>query len=199
MNTNPILNMGGETINALTADASPVGSTDFVMTYDASAAALKKVLLDNLPGGGGISDLEGTPSFALWTTGETTQFDFFVWHSNSNNNGKDIGNLILNEAFLYYIPIYIGKQVNIFRTGIRVSVAGGVFLLGMGIYSNRTDGQNYPATLLASSSQNHTGAGFKTVLQGSQTLPPGLYWMALVFSSNDITRLFFCRLERRWK
>lgn len=53
MNTNPILALGGETINSLTEDVSPVGSTDFVMTYDASAAGLKKVLLDNLPGGAG--------------------------------------------------------------------------------------------------------------------------------------------------
>lgn len=40
-------------INGLTADASPVGSTDYVITYDASATGNKKVLLDNLPGGGG--------------------------------------------------------------------------------------------------------------------------------------------------
>ena len=34
-------------INALTADASPVGSTDYVATYDATASTEKKVLLDN--------------------------------------------------------------------------------------------------------------------------------------------------------
>ena len=34
-------------INALTADATPVGSTDYVATYDASASVEKKVLLDN--------------------------------------------------------------------------------------------------------------------------------------------------------
>ena len=51
MNTNDILNMGGETINSLTVDATPDCATDFVMTYDASTASLKKVLLDNLPGG----------------------------------------------------------------------------------------------------------------------------------------------------
>lgn len=36
-------------INSLTADASPVGNTDYVPTYDASASTQKKVLLDNLP------------------------------------------------------------------------------------------------------------------------------------------------------
>ena len=48
--TEPIVSVD---INGLTADATPVGSTDYVMTYDASAATLKKVLLDNLPGAGG--------------------------------------------------------------------------------------------------------------------------------------------------
>lgn len=40
-------------INSLTADATPDGANDYVMTYDASAATNKKVLLNNLPGGGG--------------------------------------------------------------------------------------------------------------------------------------------------
>lgn len=38
-------------IPGLTADASPVGSTDYIVTYDASAATHKKVLLDDLPSG----------------------------------------------------------------------------------------------------------------------------------------------------
>lgn len=39
-------------IPSLTADASPDGTADYVVTYDASASTHKKVLLDNLPGGG---------------------------------------------------------------------------------------------------------------------------------------------------
>lgn len=39
-----------KTINGLTADGSPVTSTDYVVTYDASAGAAKKVLLDDLAG-----------------------------------------------------------------------------------------------------------------------------------------------------
>jgi hypothetical protein len=38
-------------INALTNDASPDGTADYVLTYDASASGHKKVLLNNLPGG----------------------------------------------------------------------------------------------------------------------------------------------------
>lgn len=40
-------------ISTLTADASPDSAADYVLTYDASAGAHKKVLLSNLPGGGG--------------------------------------------------------------------------------------------------------------------------------------------------
>jgi hypothetical protein len=44
-------------INSLAADASPDGAADYVATWDASAGAHKKVLLDDLPGGGGGSGL----------------------------------------------------------------------------------------------------------------------------------------------
>jgi hypothetical protein len=40
-------------INSLTADATPDTTNDYVMTYDASAAGLKKVALTNLGAGGG--------------------------------------------------------------------------------------------------------------------------------------------------
>lgn len=40
-------------INGLTADATPDSAADYVMTYDASAAVHKKVLLANMPSGGG--------------------------------------------------------------------------------------------------------------------------------------------------
>lgn len=37
-------------VNALTADSSPDSAADYVMTYDGSASAAKKVLLQNIPG-----------------------------------------------------------------------------------------------------------------------------------------------------
>ena len=39
-------------INSLSADASPNGAADYVVTYDADAGSHKKVLLNNLPGAG---------------------------------------------------------------------------------------------------------------------------------------------------
>ncbi len=58
-------------INGLTADGSPDGGTDYVMTYDASAGALKKVLLSNLPGGSGSH----TQNTDTGTTSSTFEID----------------------------------------------------------------------------------------------------------------------------
>ena len=49
-----------EVINAFTADASPDGAADYVVTYDASASTVKRVLLNNLPSGAG-GDAWGDP------------------------------------------------------------------------------------------------------------------------------------------
>jgi hypothetical protein len=54
---NVITNIGSsevkaELITGLSADATPDSAADYVMTYDASATALKKVLLEDLPSGG---------------------------------------------------------------------------------------------------------------------------------------------------
>ena len=45
-------------INSLIADVLPDGSADYVVTWDASATAHKKVLLDDLPGGAGFATPE---------------------------------------------------------------------------------------------------------------------------------------------
>jgi len=69
-------------INGLTADAAPDGASDYVATYDASAGVHKKVLLNNLPGGGAHThdgetlQLDGINSdggaFSFTTTGDIT-------------------------------------------------------------------------------------------------------------------------------
>lgn len=49
-------------INGLAADASPDSANDYIVTYDASAALHKKVLLSNLPSGGGAVIYTGAQS-----------------------------------------------------------------------------------------------------------------------------------------
>jgi len=56
-------------INGLTADASPDGASDYVMTYDASATTLKKVLLNNLPNASGSVPTSRTITAGTGLTG----------------------------------------------------------------------------------------------------------------------------------
>lgn len=57
------LKIGNATIdiNALTADGSPDGAADYLMTYDASAGTNKKVLINTIVGGGGgVTSVNGS-------------------------------------------------------------------------------------------------------------------------------------------
>lgn len=49
-------------VDGLTADATPDGAADYVLTYDTSAGTHKKVLIDDMPGGGGGGDVSGPAS-----------------------------------------------------------------------------------------------------------------------------------------
>lgn len=89
-------------VNGLTADATPDGAADYIVTYDASATGHKKVLLDNLPGGGGAPDFTeawtalGRPSSAsTWqtkvVTGATANSIVQIVMYNDNNSSETLG------------------------------------------------------------------------------------------------------------
>ena len=72
-----------------TADASPDAAADYVLTYDASAAALKKVLIQDLPSAGsgsyvkiGSSQTASASSEIVFTSLSTTYRDFVIMLSN---------------------------------------------------------------------------------------------------------------------
>lgn len=68
-------------VSGLTADATPDSAADFVMTYDVSAGTHKKVLLDNLPagGGGGVvatkDNILINSDFGIWQRGTSLSSD----------------------------------------------------------------------------------------------------------------------------
>lgn len=59
-------------INSLTAQGSPTGSADYVVIYDAGLTANRKVLLDNLPGGGGGGTDDQTVDTFSYSAGTIT-------------------------------------------------------------------------------------------------------------------------------
>ncbi|MCC6573289.1 MAG: hypothetical protein IT462_05800 [Planctomycetes bacterium] len=72
-----------ETLNALTADASPDGAADHLLSYDASASTVKKVLINNLPSPG--LNING---LAAETAGLATGDAFPFYDASESANNK---------------------------------------------------------------------------------------------------------------
>ena len=86
-------------INSLTADASPVGSTDYVVSYDASAGTHKKVLMEDLPGGGGGGGLDSVVDDASPQLGgdlDTNSFHIRFDHAHGILDDSGDAQLIFN-------------------------------------------------------------------------------------------------------
>lgn len=110
-------------ISSLTADASPDGAADYIITLDASAGAVKKVLLNNLPGSGageanvGANLGIGYPISAP-KTGVTLNFNTFTNNptyltvtSNANTFTWTFANsIVTNMALLNGVNTWTGIQ-----------------------------------------------------------------------------------------
>jgi hypothetical protein len=86
-------------INSLTADATPDGGVDYVATYDSSATGYKKVLLNDLPTGGGEINTGsniGTGGIGIYKQKTGTSLEFKKINSTSATSGiaiaDDTGN-----------------------------------------------------------------------------------------------------------
>lgn len=92
------LSPDGNIIDGQTEDGSPDGANDYILVYDASAAGLKKALLNNLPfGGSGIvilravkqsdealpdSTTQSNDTDLVVTVGaKTYEFEFMIWYN----------------------------------------------------------------------------------------------------------------------
>lgn len=81
-------------ITGQVADASPDGANDYVLTYDASATSLKKVLLSNLPAGGGIPTAITVANEAT----DTTCFPLFVTAATGDLGPKSNASLTFDSS-----------------------------------------------------------------------------------------------------
>jgi hypothetical protein len=112
-------------INGLSADATPDGAADYVMTYDASATTLKKVLLDNLPGGGGSVALDDLTDVDLTTnapaSGDVLTYDGSDWVPEVPYGSTRVATSVLTASATTSIP---NNTITAITFGT-VSIAGG--------------------------------------------------------------------------
>ena len=171
------------TVNKITNLATPTSD------YDAST---KKYVDDNVGGGGG-----GVNSSYIWTNDETNEYDEKVYLSNAtmgSSSGTNSVDARLTRNQTYYIPIYFSKACTITEIGYECTISGGSGVtLRYGLYSNRTDNQNYPYQLLDG------GGGSDVIYLGSSvgatrypmsftrtlSVPSaGLFWVAINNTNN---------------
>lgn len=139
---NTVSNIGSsevkaELITGLTDDGSPDGAADYVMTYDASATAFKKVLLDDLPssGGGfsGDSDSYEADEGSDYTTTSTTFVDVDATNLSLTITTTG-GNVMVGYSGTVRIDT-VGAHVH-----LNVDVDGSVVAADDGIVSMRSTG-----------------------------------------------------------
>lgn len=99
-------------VNSLTADATPDSGADYVLTYDASASAAKKVLISSLGGGGGL-----TVTAASVTTSNVTGVEGTL-------HNLDVSGMTANRDFNLPTPSAAGKRV-----GVRLSTGDATYAL----------------------------------------------------------------------
>ncbi len=121
---------------------------------------------------------------------ETDQFDFQMFISNSKQGYGATLSAELDEDTAIFVPIYLGKRARVTHLGFSNIVATtGTITFAMGLYANRTDGQNYPGLLIVQDTSATVTAMSQTALTNSLTptnLEPGLYWIALVVTNTQI-------------
>jgi hypothetical protein len=135
------------------------------------------------PAGGG--DPDGIQDGDFQTTNQSTEFEFDGnWIGNSKNGyffSDD--QFAMTEDHNYYVPVWVGKRCKVTNLGFNnIAGATGTMTVEMALFSNRTDGTNYPNTNLevdsfsasASSTFKHTDNGFL-----DENIEAGLYWICI--------------------
>ena len=175
-NLNTFTNFGSseiiaELITGQTEDTTPEVAVDFLLTYDASATSLKKVLLKSLP------VIKQLPP-PVW--GST----LYITPAATTNT---MTTATYTQGFLYACPIIITQILTIVAIGFDLTTLGSVSGADAWVccYSNSTDGTNYPNQLLfRSAAKVNVGStatlGFQpfSITPSSIVLEPGLYWLA---------------------
>ncbi len=174
-------------IDGLTADGSPDGAADYVATWDAGAGGLKKVLLNDLPGGGSADSVIGTGLYhgTRVAADRGLYVDPFPLKSES-------GSATFAADTIYYALVYLPSMdanwigLRIFVTSASASGSCLVGLYGVGSDSG-------PGTLLAAADAMATdGTGWVDAAPGlaggTGLAGPGWCWLAVMFDQSCAMR-----------
>jgi len=125
--------------------------------------------------------LSGLQDVNLWVDSPTSEFGDEVFHSNSKQGGAFTNTGTSSAGVAVFVPIFIGSPVRMTKIGIYLASAAAGFTLEVALYTNRTDGQNYPETRLELQSDFHNNsAGTKVnTISATDLATPGLFWLAI--------------------
>lgn len=173
-------------VNSLTADASPDGSADYVLSYDTSAGLHKKVLMDDLPTSGGTTSKTqdyyrqvGTSPLDIWYSQATSSYTLTTKSCTSNQ--------------LWAYPMVCGIGMTLDGIGVIVSTlagSSGSSYMRLAIYDSTSDTNIYPNSLVAYSTlldPSSTGAQKDSTF--SATLSANrLYWLVVWSDVSPVLR-----------
>jgi hypothetical protein len=161
-------------VNSLTADATPDGAADYVATWDASASAHKKVLLDNLPGGGGGANtaLSNLASVAVNTS-----------LISDTDNTDDLGSSATKWKTTYSTNVVVEEQA------APSTPASGDYIVYAKtdgkLYGKNDAGTEHDLTAGGTTAAAHSYVGYNTAGGSTETMTLYRQYMTKVTLSSD--------------
>jgi hypothetical protein len=134
-----------------------------------------------------IAPLFSAPGTGMVSAYRSTGATLNRWYSSpQTGTGLTTASLIANRV--YAIPFIVAKQVTCDRIGLQVTNGTASSTVRLAIYQD--DGNLYPNALVADFGTVSTASNGVQTITISQTLSPGLYWLACVSGLTPILRGF---------
>lgn len=164
-------------ITSLTEDASPASDSDYVMTYDASASANKKVLLSNVLGQNSFRQVGTSPLECWYSIADSSIILQLTTYSVA---------AAASTQTLHAVPWIPrnGGTIDSIAISVTTATAGGK--IRMGLYNFTGSGNLYPSTLVQDFGEvDISTTGKKSFTISSQAILAGkVYWFGWIPTST---------------
>lgn len=163
------------------ATTNPSASNDNTQGYSIGSTWINTVT------GVAYRCFDATTNAAIWVAmGVTDHPGMLSGLFYGAQRGASVTTVTVTADLLYAVPIYIPHAINIQALAVRVN-SGGTGNAKLGIYSNAN---GRPGTLLAQPatavSVGTSAAAAVAALSANYFAAPGIYWLAVVFSSGPV-------------